>query len=89
MTLRKLTSTLTLTLLISNVCIADTSTLTPDQELSYTLGVQTARSFNTHNINIDLDTYMQGMRDATSNAPLKLTDATMTQTLMNLQKEQA
>ena len=89
MTLRKLSSTLSLSLLITNFCIADSATLTPEQATSYTLGVQTARSFHSHNIEIDLDTYMQGMRDIASDAPLKLTDASMTQILMDLQKNQA
>ena len=89
MTSRLLILTVTTALLITNIGFAEQAKLTAEQQRSYALGVETAKSFQSHNINIDLNAYMEAMRDIQTQAPLKMTDAAITQALMNLQKEQA
>lgn len=61
---------------------------TPEQQLGYAMGVQTAKSFQEHHINIDLNAYTQGMSDVYNNKTLLMDDKTVTQTLVDFQKQQ-
>lgn len=89
MTSRLLTLFIASTAFISSISFAESSKMTTEQQQSYALGVQTAKSFQSHGMEIDTQYYMQGMTDIQNKTPLQMTDAQIIQTLSNLQKEQA
>ncbi len=88
MTSRLLTLAIASTAFISSISLAEPAKMTTEQQQSYALGVQTAKSFQSHGMHIDIESYMQGMTDVQNKSPLKMTDAQIIQTLSNLQKEQ-
>lgn len=88
MTSRLLSLSIASTLIVSSISLAEPAKMTTEQQLSYALGVQATKSFQSHGIHIDIKSYMQGMTDKQNNSPLKMTDAQIIQTISNLQKQQ-
>lgn len=88
MTSRLLTLAIASTLIVSSISLAESEKMTTGQQQSYALGVQTAKSFQSHGMQIDIESYSQGMTDVQNNSPLKMTEPEIIQTLSKLQKEQ-
>ena len=69
--------------------LAESDTANPEQQLSYALGVETAKSFQQHDINIDTKQFIEGMTDVFNKVELKMSDKEIASALMQLQKEQS
>lgn len=57
------------------------------QKASYTLGSDMAKNFANQGINIDIDALVAGMNDVINQKPLRLTDAEMEASILDLKKE--
>ncbi|MCB1826987.1 MAG: FKBP-type peptidyl-prolyl cis-trans isomerase [Coxiellaceae bacterium] len=56
-------------------------------KLSYSIGVQTGKAFQTHNVQINPKVFAAGLADAQKGGPYEMTDADMTATLAAFRKE--
>lgn len=69
---------------LSSPALAESS-MSEKQKLSYLLGNNTAKSMINKEIEIDADTFLQGMTDALSNKKSRLSQAESNQVMMNFQ----
>jgi FKBP-type peptidyl-prolyl cis-trans isomerase FklB len=66
---------------------ADSILKTPKDKLSYTLGQNIGKTFKAQGIEIDLDIFLRGIKDASGTEPGLLTEDEMRAVLMSLQQE--
>jgi FKBP-type peptidyl-prolyl cis-trans isomerase len=59
----------------------------PKEKLSYTLGQNIGKTFKAQGIEIDLDVFLRGIKDASGTEPGLLTEEEMRAVLMSLQQE--
>lgn len=65
---------------------ATVSLQTPQDKVSYAMGVETGKAFKTHDVKINPKAYAQGMQDAMSGGKKLMTDAAIKQTLATFQE---
>lgn len=56
-------------------------------KVSYTIGLEMAKNFKTSGVEIDPDTFLEGMKDGLAEAKSKLTDAQMVEIKQQLQEQ--
>jgi len=61
-----------------------TTLKTPKEKLSYSIGVQTAKTFKKDDVDIDLDIYLKGLKDGLAGEKLLLPDGDMRQLMRSL-----
>ncbi len=73
---------------VSSVALGADSNALPNKtdRLSYAIGVQTGKSFKSHNVDINPNTYLQGLKDGLNGSPTLLTDDQIHQELRDLQQ---
>jgi len=70
---------------VSTSALAESAKMSEKQKLSYLLGNNTAKSMISKDIDIDADTFLQGMQDALANKKPRLSQAESNQVMMNFQ----
>jgi len=77
-------------LLLTGSAVANEQELKSEKEkLSYSIGAATAMQMKRQSVDLDLDTFVRGLRDYLSGGKLQMTDQQMQDTLKTFQQEMA
>ncbi|EIJ43430.1 FKBP-type peptidyl-prolyl cis-trans isomerase [Beggiatoa alba B18LD] len=80
-------SVLTASLLSTQLVLAEEAAKAPEDKLSYTIGHQVGSNIKKQDLKVNVDTVMQGLRDAYEGKTAALTEEQMQETIATFQKE--